>query len=65
MLLGVRRILTSFPPSKLDALAEQVQYRSAAQIGVTETACADILVKKHNHWPLDRQNNYVRFTIAF
>ena len=50
-----------------DSLAEQVRlYRSAAQIGATETAArSDRIVKKHNALArrlLDRQDDYLRFT---
>jgi transposase len=50
-----------------DALAEQVRrYRSAAQIGLTETAArSDKPMQKHNALArrlLDRQDNYLRFT---
>ncbi len=50
-----------------DALAEQVQrYRSAAQIGLTETAArSDKPMQKHNALArrlLDRQDDYLRFT---
>jgi transposase len=49
------------------ALAEQVRlYRSAAQIGTTETAArADSVTRKHNALArrlLDRQDDYLRFT---
>jgi transposase len=50
------------------ALAEQVsRYRSAALIGINETAArAGTLMKKHNalaHRLIDRQDDYLRFTI--
>jgi transposase len=50
-----------------DALAEQVRrYRSAAQIGLTETAArSDKPMQKHNALArrlLDRQDDYLRFT---
>jgi transposase len=50
-----------------DALAEQVRrYRSAAQIGITQTAArSDKPMKKHNALArrlLDRQDDYLRFT---
>lgn len=50
-----------------NALAEQVsRYRSAALIGINETAPrAGTLMKKHNalaHRLIDRQNDYLRFT---
>ena len=50
-----------------DALAEQVsRYRSAALIGINETAArASKLMKKHNalaHRLIDRQGDYLRFT---
>jgi len=50
-----------------DALDKQVQlYRSAAQIGLTQTAArTGKLMRKHNalaHRLLDRQDDYLRFT---
>jgi hypothetical protein len=50
-----------------DALASQVQlYRSAAQIGLTQTAArSGTVMKKHNALArrlLDRQDDYLRFT---
>lgn len=50
-----------------DVLAEQVQfYRSAAQIGITQTAArSDKLMKKHHALArrlIDRQYDYLRFT---
>ena len=50
-----------------DALAEQVQlYRSAAQIGITQTAArSDKPMKKHHALArrlIDRQDDYLRFT---
>jgi transposase len=52
-----------------EQLAEQVRlYRSAAQIGATETAArSDTLTKKHHALArrlLDRQDDYLRFTIG-
>jgi transposase len=54
----------------LDALAEQIRlYRTAAQIGVTETAArTDTLIKEHNALArrlLNRQDDYLRFTTDF
>jgi transposase len=50
-----------------EALEEQTQlYRSAAQIGATQTAArSDAVMKKHNALArrlLDRQDDYLRFT---
>jgi transposase len=50
-----------------ESLAEQVRlYRSAAQIGLTETAArSDPIMKKHNALArrlIDRQDDYLRFT---
>ena len=50
-----------------DVLADQVQrYRSAAQIGLTQTATrSDKVMRKHNALArrlLDRQDDYLRFT---
>jgi transposase len=50
-----------------DALATQIQlYRSAAQIGITQTAArGDAVMKKHNALArrlIDRQADYLRFT---
>jgi transposase len=50
-----------------DALSEQVQlYRSAAQIGITQTAArSSKVIKKHNALAcslLDRHDDYLRFT---
>ncbi|MGH3527745.1 MAG: IS66 family transposase [Pseudonocardiaceae bacterium] len=50
-----------------DALDQQIQlYRSAAQIGLTQTAArCDKMMKKHNALArrlLDRQDDYLRFT---
>jgi transposase len=54
-------------PVDPDALANQVQlYRSAAQIGLTQTAArSDKVMRKHNALArrlLDRQDDYLRFT---
>jgi transposase len=51
-----------------EALAEQIHlYRSAAQIGINQTATrSDALTKKHNALArrlLDRQDDYLRFTV--
>ncbi len=51
----------------VDALNTQIQlYRSAAQIGLTQTAArSDTVTKKHNALArrlLDRQDDYLRFT---
>jgi transposase len=50
-----------------DALGAQVHlYRSAAQLGITQTAArSDPVMKKHNalaHRLIDRQDDYLRFT---
>jgi transposase-like protein len=50
-----------------DALATQIhRYRSAAQVGISETAArSDAVTKKHNALArrlLDRQHDYLRFT---
>ena len=55
------------PRSTRDALDKQVQlYRSAAQIGLTQTAArTGKVMRKHNALArrlLDRQDDYLRFT---
>ncbi len=65
--LAAHAIATGADRIDPDALAEQVRrYRSAAQIGLTETAArSDKPMQKHNALArrlLDRQDDYLRFT---
>jgi len=65
--LAANAIATGTDRIDPDALAEQVRrYRSAAQIGLTETAArSDKPMQKHNALArrlLDRQDDYLRFT---
>jgi transposase len=65
--LVTEAIDTAAPGPDTDALGKQVQlYRSAAQIGITQTAArTSPVMRKHNalaHRLLDRQADYLRFT---
>jgi transposase len=59
--------ITADTGADVDALDKQVQlYRSAAQIGITQTAArSSTVMRKHNalaHRLLNRQDDYLRFT---
>jgi transposase len=65
--LAVEATATGAASIDPESLAEQVRlYRSAAQIGLTETAArCDPIMKKHNALArrlIDRQDDYLRFT---
>jgi transposase len=65
--LVAEALATPAPDLDQDALGEQVGlYRSAAQIGITQTAArTDKVMRKHNALArrlLDRQHDYLRFT---
>ncbi|PKW16177.1 IS66 family transposase [Saccharopolyspora spinosa] len=65
--LVAEAIATEAPVLDQDALGKQVQlYRSAVQIGITQTAArTGTVMKKHNALArrlLDRQDDYLRFT---
>jgi transposase len=66
-LVAMQRLAAQADGIDPDALATQIHlYRSAAQLGITQTAArSDAVMKKHNALArrlIDRQDDYLRFT---